>query len=422
MIYAVVSGLQPGVYKEPDKVKKFTHGVKGSYVRNFKDNERELAEAFVSFCSSHNWKKYNSKDGFNEFLEWYEQSKKKDSNNSSQKTVTIEPQKDTIQITSGDTNWEIFPGKASNVAVANLQKELQKDSEDASQKVADVKQANATEIVATKVAEVKQADATEIAPQKVVEVKQADACGNVATKVADAQSRDEIIQFLKEQAMKECSHSPFEEAIQFMEEFFNNKEIMQAIEEFYHKLFKQIVPEVLEEHKANEVSKKEVTELFLPKVSDRIRVNVNPTDWEIFTDGSFFPISHKAGFAAILILGKQDDMALQISGGVLDLNSSYQAEEYAILKALEKLDKLRPYGDVHFYCDCLPLVSLLNSFVTNESAVDVSNADSIMREIFNYLTYRDKSKKYEFHHVPGHSGIKFNEKCDKIARLENELL
>ena len=405
MIYAVVSGLQPGVYKEPDKVKKFTHGVKGSYVRNFKDNERDIAEAFVSFCSSHNWKEYNSKDGFNKFLEWYEQSKKKDSNNSSQKTVTNELQK-------------ANENEAQKVADVKQVKA----SENEAQKVADAKQADTTEIVATKVADAKQADTTEIVATKVADAKQADDCGNVATKVADAQSRDEIIQFLKGQAMKECSHIPFEEAMQFMEEFFNNKEIMQAIEEFYHKLFKQIVPEVLEEQKANEVSKKEVTELFLPKVSDRIRVNVNPTDWEIFTDGSFFPISHKAGFAAILILGKQDDMALQISGGVLDLNSSYQAEEYAILKALEKLDKLRPYGDVHFYCDCLPLVSLLNSFVTNESAVDVSNADSIMREIFNYLTYRDKSKKYEFHHVPGHSGIKFNEKCDKIARLENELL
>lgn len=326
MIYAVVSGLQSGVYKEPEQVKKFTHGVKGSYVRNFKDNERDIAEAFVSFCSSHNWKEYNSKEGFDKFLEWYEQSKKvinqanEVTQNSSQEIVDVQETKQSIQIKAEKVEWEIPNGKASESAITMLKKTLEEK---------------------------------------------------------DNSSLENSVQQVAEDKQKESS-----------------KDSIQQVAEH-----EQVEPN-----------------------SDKNRVNVNPMDWEIFTDGSYFPFSRKAGYCAILILGKQDDMPLQISGGVLDLDSSYQVEEYAIFKALEKLDTLRPYGDVHFYCDCLPLVKSLNNFLKDENAVDVNNIDSIMSKILQYLKDRDKSKKYEFHHIPGHSGIKFNEQCDKIARLENELL
>lgn len=358
MIYAVVSGLQSGVYKEPEQVKKFTHGVKGSYVRNFKDNERDIAEAFVLFCSSHKWQEYNSKEGFNEFLEWYKQSKEsinqanEVTQNSSQEIVDVQETKQSIQIKAEKVEWEIPNGKASESAITMLKKTLEE------------KDNSSLENCSQQVAEDKQKESSKDSVQQVAEVKQEEPSDNPVQQVAEDKQKE------------------------------SSKDSIQQVAEH-----EQVEPN-----------------------SDKIRVNVNPTDWEIFTDGSFFPFSQKAGYCAILILGKKDDMPLQISGGVLDLDSSYQVEEYAIFKALEKLDTLRPYGDVHFYCDCLPLVKSLNIFLKDENAIDVNSIDDIMKEILQYLKYRDKSKKYEFHHVPGHSGIKFNEQCDKIARLENELL
>lgn len=342
MIYAVVSGWETGVFKDQEKVKKAIHDFKGSHVRKFKDDQEDMAHAYVKFGANGKWESHNSKEGFNKFLEWYEQSKKiinqanEVTQNSSQEIVDVQETKQSIQIKAEKVEWEIPNGKASESAITMLKKTLEE----------------------------KDNSSLENSVQQVAEDKQVEPSDNPVQQVAEDKQKE------------------------------SSKDSIQQVAEH-----EQVEPN-----------------------SDKNRVNVNPMDWEIFTDGSYFPFSRKAGYCAILILGKQDDMPLQISGGLCGLRSSYQVEEHAILKALEKLKTLHLYGDVHFYCDCLPLVKSLNNFLKDENAVDVNNIDSIMSKILQYLKDRDKSKKYEFHHIPGHSGIKFNEQCDKIARLENELL
>ena len=139
-----------------------------------------------------------------------------------------------------------------------------------------------------------------------------------------------------------------------------------------------------------------------------------PLDWEVYSDGSYFPESKRGGDAAGLVLGGHKEVPLYVSGfRKHPAKESMEMEVFAVYKALKRLTKYKPKGLVMVYCDFRMVVDTINDKgVLAKAAADVSFP--FWRKIAKF------AKRYplQARWVPGHSGVTLNVVCDKMARLE----
>lgn len=151
----------------------------------------------------------------------------------------------------------------------------------------------------------------------------------------------------------------------------------------------------------------------VPSVST-VPFSPGPLDWEVYSDGSYFPESKRGGYAAVLVLGGHKEVPLYVSGfRKHPAKESMEMEVFAVYKALKRLTKYKPKGLVMVYCDFRMVVDTINDKgVLAKAAADVSFP--FWRKIAKF------AKRYplQARWVPGHSGVTLNVVCDKMARLE----
>lgn len=152
------------------------------------------------------------------------------------------------------------------------------------------------------------------------------------------------------------------------------------------------------------------------------KINESIINLEIYTDGS----SKKIGTAlfggwAFLVLrgGEKIYWAADSEQGA----TNQRMELTAILKALEYAhENRRPserviiYSDSAYAINCYKqqwYLNWINNNWKNSQKKDVANQD-LWRQIIPYYD----SFWYNFYKVEGHSGIQWNEECDKLAQQE----
>ena len=127
----------------------------------------------------------------------------------------------------------------------------------------------------------------------------------------------------------------------------------------------------------------------------------------IYTDGS--SKNEIAGYGAVLIKPTGD--ILKYYGRVpFDRGTNQKAELYAIYVALHIED-----GPIQIMTDSEYSINCLTKWTSNWIAKDwkgIKNRE-IIESIYNLLQERD----VKFQHVKAHSGVKYNEEADRLAKL-----
>lgn len=143
-----------------------------------------------------------------------------------------------------------------------------------------------------------------------------------------------------------------------------------------------------------------------------------PLDWQIFSDGSYFPESGSGGYAAVLVLGGHTEVPVYVSGSVKKPGKgSMETELVAVCKALKRLKKYKPKGQVVVYCDFEMIVRTINDKAKLKEQTE-GDCSGLWRKV---IRFADKYPLWAVW-IPSHSGIRFNEACDKLARLEAGLV
>lgn len=134
---------------------------------------------------------------------------------------------------------------------------------------------------------------------------------------------------------------------------------------------------------------------------------------EIYTDGACSGNPGPGGWAAVLMHGEQ---VKEISGG----ESLTTNQKMELRAAVEALKQLKQPCEVTLYSDSAYLINCFqqkwyvnwerNGFV-NSKKEPVSN-----RELWEELLQLYRMHKVVFSKVKGHAGVKWNERCDVLAR------
>ena len=115
-------------------------------------------------------------------------------------------------------------------------------------------------------------------------------------------------------------------------------------------------------------------------------------------------------------------MTLRLSRLYEPIYSSFQIEVYAILDALSELtETLQPNGNcINVFTDSQSTLTHLRSLSLNPRPISRAACDLV--RIINKAV-REHDLKISFYWIPGHTGIKFNEEADRLAksRLERRL-
>lgn len=138
----------------------------------------------------------------------------------------------------------------------------------------------------------------------------------------------------------------------------------------------------------------------------------------VYTDGSCLPNSKGWGGWGAVILFPEEDMPTVISGAKRGVTNN-QMELLAVIRALEYIplshESITVYTDSAYINNCLRCKWYkqwqANGWMAS-TGKPVKN-----REYWEELLYLATEQRHvEFHHVKGHSGDKYNELADSIAR------
>jgi ribonuclease HI len=127
----------------------------------------------------------------------------------------------------------------------------------------------------------------------------------------------------------------------------------------------------------------------------------------VYTDGSG---SNGGGFGVVIIYPNDSEKDIYKAHGKLPFDGTSQAAElYAIHVALSLLEDVKD-KQINIYTDSQYSISSLSGYYDETKKVP-------NKELLSKITEQMKDKKVKFQHVSAHSGIEYNEECDRLARL-----
>lgn len=137
----------------------------------------------------------------------------------------------------------------------------------------------------------------------------------------------------------------------------------------------------------------------------------------LFADGSSLGNPGASGWGAVLVIDKR---AVRELGGRKKRSTNNEMELTAILEGLRELE--HESGDLDIYTDSSYVVSGVTKWVhgweksgwVTKTKTDVANRE-LWERIIALARKREKTGVVRWHHVPGHSGVFGNERCDEIA-------
>lgn len=133
---------------------------------------------------------------------------------------------------------------------------------------------------------------------------------------------------------------------------------------------------------------------------------------EVYCDGSAY--SKFGGYGIVLIFG---DKYKEIKSKPYKDTTIARMEMKAIIRALESI---KPGHSIYLYSDCKPLIDNINRRLDNWLMLDIINEKENLDLWKRFLKTRKKHilghSYIQFSWIRGHSGSKFNEKADTIAK------
>lgn len=137
----------------------------------------------------------------------------------------------------------------------------------------------------------------------------------------------------------------------------------------------------------------------------------------LFADGSSLGNPGASGWGAIVVIGKH---AVREFGGGKKRSTNNEMELTALYEGLRELE--HESGDLDIYTDSSYAVSGVTKWVhgwekngwVTKARTDVANRE-LWERIITLAREREKFGAVRWHHVPGHSGVVGNERCDEIA-------
>ncbi len=149
-------------------------------------------------------------------------------------------------------------------------------------------------------------------------------------------------------------------------------------------------------------------------------MNLKNNEIIIYTDGSSINNPGFGGWGAILISKKN---VIEIGGRKENVTNN-QMELMAVLKSFEfLLEKNVSLNEIFLKSDSKYFLNGIEEWIYNwqKNGWKTANKKSVLnkdlwQEIFNLKKMMENDNKFFFEHVPAHTGEKFNERADSIAR------
>jgi ribonuclease HI len=144
---------------------------------------------------------------------------------------------------------------------------------------------------------------------------------------------------------------------------------------------------------------------------------------KIYTDGSSRGNPGRGGWSAIIVTG---DKVLEI-GGREDHTTNNRMEIKGAIEALKVIDKntktnlngnLENNSEIKIFCDSKYVIQGITQWIHNWIRKGWKTAEKkpvLNQDLWKELLEVTKDKKIDWKLVPGHAGVKGNERCDEIA-------
>lgn len=134
------------------------------------------------------------------------------------------------------------------------------------------------------------------------------------------------------------------------------------------------------------------------------------TDIQMWTDGSAH-LNKSAGYSFVYI-DKDDNIIYQCYGKLIKPPyTSPRAEIVAIVEGLKYYDSENYTSSLSIHTDCKYVVDAINS------GTNLDGYKAHLDLLCPLLEWFNLHKNVIIKHVPGHAGLKYNELCDKLAKL-----
>ena len=144
------------------------------------------------------------------------------------------------------------------------------------------------------------------------------------------------------------------------------------------------------------------------------------TDYIIYTDGACSGNPGCGGWAAI-IFNKGSGQKSQRVGGEIETTNN-RMELRAIIEALESIPKA---SNLEIFTDSKYVINGIESWIVKWKANNWlgSNKNKVKnKDLWKRLDFLSKQFQIKWNWVKGHSGDKYNEEVDKLARNQINLL
>lgn len=130
----------------------------------------------------------------------------------------------------------------------------------------------------------------------------------------------------------------------------------------------------------------------------------------IYTDGAYSWKTDKGGYSAVLLF---ENEVKEISGGLLNTTS----QRMEIMGAVAAFESLTETGyDITLYSDSKYLVNSVDKKWLHKWMGNNFNNGVIKNSwLWKRLARQIEKHTVKFIWVPGHSGVKYNERCDQLA-------
>ncbi|MGM0370343.1 MAG: ribonuclease HI [Bacillota bacterium] len=133
---------------------------------------------------------------------------------------------------------------------------------------------------------------------------------------------------------------------------------------------------------------------------------------KIYTDGACFNNPGPGGWAAVLIYNQEQR---EINGAVHNTTN----QQMELLAAIKGLEELKDRVDVVIYSDSAYLVNAFQQgWLDGWKSRSWTKSSGSLSNKFLWIWLDDLRQRYniEFVKVKGHSGDKWNERCDDLAK------
>lgn len=136
----------------------------------------------------------------------------------------------------------------------------------------------------------------------------------------------------------------------------------------------------------------------------------------LYTDGSYNPETQIAGYAGVFVF--QNEIVHTINGSIYDINGSRNVA--GEIKAVEESLKELLTGAILFDEETNLIIHHdylgVGNWITNKWRTNTIETVTYKETVSNIIDELPSSLNISFEHVKGHSGNKFNDKADELAK------